>query len=175
MSTNAADPTSLKNLFDIVVPPPVPGWPSAPGWFVVGAVLLVLGFWVAWRAWRHWRAAAYRQTKTGVVVPFFDRLTALTGQHPAPGSAIVRPPWPKIRCVACRSTSGRLLGKATIRARPITSARHAASSNSIKTQSAIAARAGHRADRDDHQTRDGLWDLFSSPHRQEASSGKVYA
>jgi Ca-activated chloride channel family protein len=39
-----------------------------------------------------WLLPAYRQTNTGVVVPFFDRLTALTGQHPAPGSAIVRPP-----------------------------------------------------------------------------------
>jgi hypothetical protein len=61
VSTYAADPTRLENLFGIVVPPPVPGWPSAPGWFVVGAVLLVLGFWIAWRAWRHGRAAAYRR------------------------------------------------------------------------------------------------------------------
>jgi len=61
VSTHAADPTSLENLFDIVVPPPVPWWPPAPGWFVVGVVLLVLGCWVVWRAWRHWRAAAYRR------------------------------------------------------------------------------------------------------------------
>jgi Domain of unknown function (DUF4381) len=61
MSTNAADPTSLENLFDIVAPPPVPWWPSAPGWFVVGGVLLVRVFWGAWWAWRRWRAAAYRR------------------------------------------------------------------------------------------------------------------
>ena len=61
MSTNAADPTSLENLFDIVVPPPVPWWPPAPGWFVIGGVLLVLVFRVAWRTWRRWRAAAYRR------------------------------------------------------------------------------------------------------------------
>lgn len=53
--------TNLENLFDIVLPPPVPWWPPAPGWFVVGGVLLVLGFWGAWRAWRCWRAAAYRR------------------------------------------------------------------------------------------------------------------
>jgi hypothetical protein len=61
MSTTTTDPTSLENLFDIVVPPPVPWWPPAPGWFVVGGVLLVLVFWVAWRVWRCWRAAAYRR------------------------------------------------------------------------------------------------------------------
>ena len=61
MSTTTTDPTSLEKLFDIVVPPPVPWWPPAPGWFVVGGVLLVLVFWVAWRVWRCWRAAAYRR------------------------------------------------------------------------------------------------------------------
>jgi Domain of unknown function (DUF4381) len=58
---NVADPTSLENLFDIVVPPPVPWWPPAPGWVVVGGVLLVLGCWSAWLAWRRWRAATYRR------------------------------------------------------------------------------------------------------------------
>ena len=47
MSTTAADPTSLENLFGLVVPPPVPWWPPAPGWFVVGGMVLVLGFWGA--------------------------------------------------------------------------------------------------------------------------------
>jgi hypothetical protein len=61
MSTTAADPTSLEHLFDIVLPPPVPWWPPAPGWFVVGGVLLGLVSWGAWRAWSRWRAAAYRR------------------------------------------------------------------------------------------------------------------
>jgi hypothetical protein len=43
------------------VPPAVPWWPPAPGWFVVGGVALVLAVWTAWRAWRRWRAAAYRR------------------------------------------------------------------------------------------------------------------
>jgi Ca-activated chloride channel homolog len=35
---------------------------------------------------------AYRQTNSGVAVPFPARLAALTGQQPAPGAIIVRPP-----------------------------------------------------------------------------------
>jgi Ca-activated chloride channel homolog len=40
----------------------------------------------------HWLLPAYRQTKTGVVVPFLNRLVALTGRQPAPGAVAVRPP-----------------------------------------------------------------------------------
>jgi Ca-activated chloride channel homolog len=39
-----------------------------------------------------WLLPAYRQTQTGVVVPFLDRLAALTGQQPASGAVVVRPP-----------------------------------------------------------------------------------
>lgn len=56
-----ADATSLENLFDIVMPAPVPWWPLAPGWFVVGGMALVLVLWAAWRVWKSWRAAAYRR------------------------------------------------------------------------------------------------------------------
>jgi hypothetical protein len=62
LAAASVDPTSLENLFDIVTPPPVPWWPPAPGWFVVGGVVLVLAVWIACRAWKHWQAAAYRRT-----------------------------------------------------------------------------------------------------------------
>jgi Ca-activated chloride channel homolog len=39
----------------------------------------------------HWLLPAYRQTTLGVV-PFLNQLAALTGQQPAPGAVIVRPP-----------------------------------------------------------------------------------
>jgi hypothetical protein len=55
------DPTSLQNLYDILPPAPVPWWPLAPGWYVVGGVALVLAAWASWRWWRHWQAAAYRR------------------------------------------------------------------------------------------------------------------
>jgi hypothetical protein len=57
----SVDPTNLENLYDIVTPPPVPWWPPAPGWFVVGGVVLVLIARVAWRAWKRRQAAAYRR------------------------------------------------------------------------------------------------------------------
>ncbi len=54
-------PGSLDRLHDIVAPPPVPWWPPAPGWWVVGALALVLGARAAWSAWCAWRKAAYRR------------------------------------------------------------------------------------------------------------------
>jgi hypothetical protein len=35
---------------------------------------------------------AYRQTRAGVVVPFLDRVAALTGRQPSRGALVVRPP-----------------------------------------------------------------------------------
>lgn len=51
----------LAALHDIVVPPPVPWWPPAPGWYAVAALVFALIGWVAWRVYRHWRANAYRR------------------------------------------------------------------------------------------------------------------
>jgi hypothetical protein len=55
------DPANLENLRDIAVPPPVPWWPPAPGWWVVMAVLVIAVIIVAFHAWRLWRANAYRR------------------------------------------------------------------------------------------------------------------
>ena len=53
--------TSLDRLNDIVVPPSVPWWPPAPGWYVVIAVVLLLSLFVVHRAWKAWRANSYRR------------------------------------------------------------------------------------------------------------------
>lgn len=59
MSNGAPDP--LAGLHDIHVPPPVPWWPPAPGWWLVlGLTLALLGL-GAWLAWRHWRRGAARR------------------------------------------------------------------------------------------------------------------
>lgn len=57
---NGSD-TSLDRLHDIVVPPPVPWWPPAPGWYVLFALLVALLVFVMIRAWQKWRANAYRR------------------------------------------------------------------------------------------------------------------
>jgi Domain of unknown function (DUF4381) len=61
MGATPTDPTSLENLYDIVMPLPVPWWPPAPGWYVVGGVVLVLAMWAGWMGWKRWQAAAYRR------------------------------------------------------------------------------------------------------------------
>jgi hypothetical protein len=56
-----ADPGSLENLHDLVMPVPVPWCPPAPGWVIVSAVLvMVLGWWLI-RAIQHWQSNSYRR------------------------------------------------------------------------------------------------------------------
>lgn len=55
------DPTSLDRLADVVLPSPVAWWPPAPGWLVVGAVLVGLLLRAAMAAWERWRANVYRR------------------------------------------------------------------------------------------------------------------
>ncbi len=52
---------SLERLNDIALPATVPGWPLAPGWYVLSALLMFACVWLATRAWKHWRANAYRR------------------------------------------------------------------------------------------------------------------
>ena len=62
-STNlqGTDAASLDRLHDIVLPEPIAWWPPAPGWYVVGALVLLALAILAWRAWRSWRRSAYRR------------------------------------------------------------------------------------------------------------------
>ena len=55
------DPASLERLHDVVLPAPVPWWPLAPGWYVIGSVLMLAVGLAAWRWWHHWRSQAYRR------------------------------------------------------------------------------------------------------------------
>ena len=56
------DPASLSGLADIVELSPVPLWPPAPGWWVVGAVAATVLLAYAVRARAPYRANAYRRS-----------------------------------------------------------------------------------------------------------------
>jgi hypothetical protein len=55
------DPASLDNLREIVLPPPVPWWPLAPGWWLLFAAIALAALAFAFRLFRRWRANAYRR------------------------------------------------------------------------------------------------------------------
>jgi hypothetical protein len=99
-----ADPGSLDRLHDIAVPPPIPWWPPAPGWYAVGGVGLVLvgvaGSAAGSRWWRNrYRRAALKELRRlprgGNLVPALaellkrtalaafprDRVASLTGER----------------------------------------------------------------------------------------------
>lgn len=55
------DPSSLDRLHDLALPPEVPWWPLAPGWYLVIIILLIVVTWVFFHAWKRWRSNAYRR------------------------------------------------------------------------------------------------------------------
>jgi len=55
------DPASLDNLREIILPPPVPWWPPAPGWWLLFAAIALTALAFAFRLFRRWRANAYRR------------------------------------------------------------------------------------------------------------------
>jgi len=56
-----SDPADLSNLRDIVVPPDVPLWPPAPGWWIVGTALVAGAVVLAAMAVVRYRRDAYRR------------------------------------------------------------------------------------------------------------------
>jgi uncharacterized membrane protein len=55
------DPASLDNLREIILPPPVPWWPPAPGWWLLFAAIALTALAFAFRLFRRWRVNAYRR------------------------------------------------------------------------------------------------------------------
>jgi hypothetical protein len=55
------DSTSLDRFHDLALPPEVPWWPLAPGWYVLIVLALAAAGWLAFRAWKHWHSNAYRR------------------------------------------------------------------------------------------------------------------
>lgn len=56
-----ADPTSLDRLHDIIVPPPAPWWPPAPGWYWVIGCLLAIAAYAIVRGFVSWQHNRYRR------------------------------------------------------------------------------------------------------------------
>jgi hypothetical protein len=55
------DPASLDRLHDVIMPPPAPWWPPAPGWYWLGCIALV---WLAYLlvcVFVHWQRNRYRR------------------------------------------------------------------------------------------------------------------
>jgi hypothetical protein len=75
-----SDPSDLSNLRDIVVPSAVSWWPPAPGWWMVGAVLVIAAGFALAAAVRHHQRSAYRR----------EALQALETAQPADISAILK-------------------------------------------------------------------------------------
>jgi hypothetical protein len=57
----SSDPTSLDRLHDIVAPPPAPWWPTAPGWYWLFGILLVLVIVLVLRGVIRWQKNRYRR------------------------------------------------------------------------------------------------------------------
>jgi len=57
----SADPASLQNLNDIVLPATVGWWPLAGGWYFLFGLLLMAFAWFAYRSLRHWIGNRYRR------------------------------------------------------------------------------------------------------------------
>lgn len=53
--------SSLDRLHDLVLPPDVPWWPPAPGWYVVLALFTLMSIAIAIRLVSRYRANAYRR------------------------------------------------------------------------------------------------------------------
>ena len=90
--------TSLDRLHELVLPPPVPWWPPAPGWYALLAIIaLAIMAWAVPR-WFRWRANAYRRTA----------LRELNSAHTIPAiSEVLRR---AALCIAPRSTVAALTG-----------------------------------------------------------------
>jgi hypothetical protein len=55
------DTASLARLHDIVVPPPVPWWPPAPGWLWLLAFAVLVTLALSIRGFIHWQQNRYRR------------------------------------------------------------------------------------------------------------------
>jgi hypothetical protein len=73
-----ADPASLQNLHDIVVPDPIPLLPPAPGWYALGLSVLVLLIWFCVNRYLSWGRNRYRREALAALDRFEKELADTT-------------------------------------------------------------------------------------------------
>ncbi len=73
-----ADPASLQNLHDIVVPDPIPWLPPAPGWYALGLTGLLLLIWFCANKYLAWNRNKYRREALAALDRFEKELAETT-------------------------------------------------------------------------------------------------
>jgi len=73
-----ADPASLQNLQDIVVPDPIPWLPPAPGWYALGLAGLLLLIWFCANIYLAWNRNRYRREALAALDRFEKELVETT-------------------------------------------------------------------------------------------------
>ncbi len=70
----------LLQLRDVHTPPAPPSWPPAPGWWLLGLLLLALLGWVAFRVTRYW----LRRRRRRLILQALERVAAgFDPEHPS--------------------------------------------------------------------------------------------
>ena len=66
---------ALANLKPLITPAPIPWWPPAPGWWLVGIILLclliALAIW-SWKRWQHYRGTRYQREALALLEPVYN-------------------------------------------------------------------------------------------------------
>ncbi len=76
--SNASDPASLENLNDVIVPDAVSWWPPANGWYLLGALSVLLAFLLLGLAIHRWWSRRYRRQ----AIAELHQIQALSGSVP---------------------------------------------------------------------------------------------
>jgi len=72
---------ALQQLHDIVEPAAPSFWPPAPGWYLVGAAMLLLFMMAILWCWRRWQANAYRRQALGELAMLRDDPQSISPPH----------------------------------------------------------------------------------------------
>lgn len=87
------DSANLDRLHGLAVPPEIPWWPPAPGWYVVMAIVALGALRTGWLVWQRWKANAYRraalrQLESAKDVPAVAELLRRTALAVAPRTKV---------------------------------------------------------------------------------------